>query len=167
MCTMFTRWLKVGMSDMQEWMEEVLEPSKSLFLCFSLCMFKFYDRVRKQSLQLLNLNFFGIFYSKFQLVLTFPFAVTFCWNWLPCCDLICKWVTCRSGCKRFWKSALHILLPNFAFVTVTQRSGLKKMFFKKSSDPSPFLFLFFFFSFFSFLFFFFSFFFCTTIGANN
>ena len=48
----FTKWLKVGMSDMQEWTEEALEPNKTLFLCFSLCMFKFYDRVRKQSLQL-------------------------------------------------------------------------------------------------------------------
>ena len=44
--------IKVGMSDTQEWTEEVLEPNKTLFLCFSLWMFKFYDRVRKQSLQL-------------------------------------------------------------------------------------------------------------------
>ena len=33
---MFTKWLKVGMSDIQEWTEEVLEPNKTLFLCFSL-----------------------------------------------------------------------------------------------------------------------------------
>ena len=44
--------IKMGMSDMQGWTEEVLEPNKTLFLCFSLCMFKFYDRIRKQSLQL-------------------------------------------------------------------------------------------------------------------
>ena len=50
--TMCTKWLKVGMSDMQEWTEEVLEPNKTLFLCFSLCMLKIYDRVRKQFLQL-------------------------------------------------------------------------------------------------------------------
>ena len=37
---------------MQEWTEEVSEPNKILFLCFSLCMFKFYDSVRKQFLQL-------------------------------------------------------------------------------------------------------------------
>ena len=43
---------KVGMSDMQEWTEEVLEPNKTSFLCFPLCMFKFYNRVRKQFLQL-------------------------------------------------------------------------------------------------------------------
>ena len=49
---MFTKWLEVGLSDMQDWKEEVLEPNKTLFLCFSLYMFKFYDRVRKQSLQL-------------------------------------------------------------------------------------------------------------------
>ena len=28
------KWLKVGMSDMQEWTEEVLESNKILFLCF-------------------------------------------------------------------------------------------------------------------------------------
>ena len=49
---MFIKWLKVGMSDMQEWTEEVLELNKTLFLYFSLCMFKIYDRVRKQVLQL-------------------------------------------------------------------------------------------------------------------
>ena len=38
--------LKEGMSDMQEWTEEVLEPNKTLFLCFSLGMFS----VRKQFL---------------------------------------------------------------------------------------------------------------------
>ena len=37
---------------MQEWTEEVLEPNMILFLCFSLSMFKIYDRVRKQFLQL-------------------------------------------------------------------------------------------------------------------
>ena len=50
-CT-FRKWLKVGMNDMQEWTEEVLEPNKTLFLCFSLCMFIIYDRVKKQTLQL-------------------------------------------------------------------------------------------------------------------
>ena len=25
----------------------------------------------------------------------------------------CKWVTCRSGCKRFWKSALHLFVCLF------------------------------------------------------
>ena len=29
-------------------------------------------------------------------------------HWLLCCDLSCKWVTCWSRCKRFWKQALHI-----------------------------------------------------------
>ena len=53
---------------------------------------------------------FDIFYSKFQLVSTFSICSKFCVeNWLWCCDLSCKWVTCRNGCKRFWKSALHIV----------------------------------------------------------
>ena len=44
---MFPKWLEVGMIDMQERTEEVLEENKILFLCFSLCMFKIYDRVKK------------------------------------------------------------------------------------------------------------------------
>ena len=55
-CIMFTKWLKVGMSDIQEWTEEVLESNRTLFFCFSLCMFKFYDRIRRQFLQLQNWN---------------------------------------------------------------------------------------------------------------
>ena len=46
------KFLKVGMSDMQEWTEEDMEPNKTLYLYFSLCMFKIYERVRKQFLQL-------------------------------------------------------------------------------------------------------------------
>ena len=53
---------------MQEWTEEVLEPNKTLFLCFSLCMFIFYDRVGKCILTIVEYTFFDIFYSKFQLV---------------------------------------------------------------------------------------------------
>ena len=60
-CTIFTKWLKVGMRDMQEWTEEVLE-AKTLFLCFSLCMFKIYDRVRKQFLQMYNLFIYFFWY---------------------------------------------------------------------------------------------------------
>ena len=41
---------------MQEWTEEVLESNKTLFLCFSLCMYTFYDMARKQFSQVLNLN---------------------------------------------------------------------------------------------------------------
>ena len=49
---MCTKWLEVGMSDMQGWTEDVLESNKTLFLCFSLCMYIFYDKARKQFLQL-------------------------------------------------------------------------------------------------------------------
>ena len=106
---MFTKWLKVGMSDMQEWTEEVLEPNKTLFLCFSLCMFKFLWQGQKAALTIVEFEIFDIFYSKLQLVSTFSICSKFCVeNWLLCCNLICKRVTCRSGCKRFWKSALHI-----------------------------------------------------------
>ena len=81
--------VKVGMSDMQEWPEEVLELNMTLFLCFSLCMFKFHDRVRKQSFEF---DFFDIFYSKFQLVSPFSICSNFCVeNWLLCCDLICNY----------------------------------------------------------------------------
>ena len=64
---------------------------------------------QKAVLTIVEFEFFDIFYSKFQLVSTFSIWSKFCVeNWLFCCDLSCKWITCRSGCKRLWKSALHI-----------------------------------------------------------
>ena len=66
---------------------------------------------QKAVLTIVEFYFLGIFSSKFQLVSTFSICSKFCVeNWLLCCDLSCKWVTCKSGCKRFWKSALHILM---------------------------------------------------------
>ena len=63
---------------------------------------------QKAVLTIIEFEFFDIFYFKFQLVSTFFICSQFCVeNWLFCCDLSCKWVSCRSGCKRFWKSALH------------------------------------------------------------
>ena len=65
---------------------------------------------QKAVLIFVEFEFFDISYSKFQSLVTFSIWSKFCVEiWLLCCDLICKWVTCRSGCKRFWKSALHIL----------------------------------------------------------
>ena len=97
--TMCTKWLKVGMSDMQMWTEEVvLESNKTFFLCFSLCKCIFYDRTRKQFLHILEIEFVDIFYPKFQLVSTFSICSTFCVeNWLLCCDLSCKWVGVDVG----------------------------------------------------------------------
>ena len=70
--------IKMGMNDMQERTEEVLEPNKTLSLCFSLCMFKFYDVVRKQFNNIIvEFEFFVIFYSKFQLVSTFSICSKF------------------------------------------------------------------------------------------
>ena len=64
---------------------------------------------QKANLTILEFEHFDTFYSKFQLVSTVSIRNKFCVeNWLLCCDLSCKWVTCRSGCKRFWKSALHL-----------------------------------------------------------
>ena len=63
----------------------------------------------KAVLTIVEFDFFDIFYFKYQLVSTFSICSNFCVeNWLLCCDLSCKWVTCRSGCKRFWKSALQV-----------------------------------------------------------
>ena len=119
-CTMFTKWLKMGISDMQEWTEEVLESNKTLFLCFFFIYVQNLWQGQKAFLTIVELEFFDILYSKFQLVSTFSICSKFCVeNWLFCCDLSCKWVTCRSGCKRFWKSALHIsstLLPLTQFL---------------------------------------------------
>ena len=48
------------MSDMQEWTEEVLESNKTLFLCFSFCMFKFYE-CQKAVLKIVEFEFLDIF----------------------------------------------------------------------------------------------------------
>ena len=75
-CTIFTKWLKVGMSGMQEWTEEVLESNKTLFLFFSrYAQILWQDQ--KAVLTIVEFEFFDIFYSTFQLVPTFPFAVNF------------------------------------------------------------------------------------------
>ena len=74
---------------MQEWTEEVLESNKTLFLCFSLCVFK--NVGQKAVLTIVEYEFFDIFYSKFQLVSTFYIHSKFCVeNWLLCCDLSCR-----------------------------------------------------------------------------
>ena len=108
---MFTKWLKVGMSDMQEWTEEVLEPNKTRLYSFVFlyACSNFMTGSESSPYNCRIWLFFDIFYSRFQLVSTFSICSKFCVeNWLICCDMICKWVTCRSGCKRFWKRALHM-----------------------------------------------------------
>ena len=68
---------------------------------------------QKAVLTILEFEVVDIFYFKFQLVSTFSICSKFCAeNWLLCSDLSCKWVTCRSGCKRFWKQTLHIRHTN-------------------------------------------------------
>ena len=65
---------------------------------------------QKAVLTIVEFEFFDIFYSKFQLLSKFSICSKFCVeNWLLCCEMICKLVTCSSECKRFWKSALHLL----------------------------------------------------------
>ena len=94
---------------MQEWTEEVLEPNKTLFPLFFFMHVQILWQGQKAVLTMVEFEFVDIFYSKFQLVSTFSICSKFCFeHWLLCCDMICKWVTRRSGCKRFWKSALHI-----------------------------------------------------------
>ena len=73
---------------------------------------------QKAVLSIVEFEFFDIFYSKFQLVSTLYICSKFCVeNGLLCCDMSCKSVTCRSGCKRFWKSALHIQMIEQIYVT--------------------------------------------------
>ena len=73
---------------------------------------------QKAVLTIVEFEFFDIFYSKFEVVSTFYICSKFCVeNWLLCCDMICKWVTCRSGCKRFWKSALHMCIFAMQYIT--------------------------------------------------
>ena len=93
---------------------------------------------QKAVLTIVKFEFFGIFYSKFQLASTFSICSKFCVkNWLLCCDLICKWVTCRSGCKRFWKSALHLWTNKCCLCLLKGHwttSASSPIFFQKSWD---------------------------------
>ena len=89
---MSTKWLKVGMSDLPEWTEEV-GIKQEFILCFSLCMYRPYIlwQGQKADLTIVEFEFVDIFYSKFQLVSTFSICGKFCVeNWLLCCDLSCK-----------------------------------------------------------------------------
>ena len=105
-CTMFTKWLKVGMSDMQEWTEEVWNQTRLYSFVFFFFIYIYVQNLwqdHKAVLTTIEFEYFDIFFSKFQLVSTFSICNKFCVeNWLFCCDLSCKWVTCRSGCKTFW-----------------------------------------------------------------
>ena len=108
------KFLKAGMSNMQKWVEEVLESNRTLFLCFSLCMLYILWQGQESVLAIVEVEFVHIFYflCKFQVVLTFCICIDYFAEYLLfCCDLNCKWITCGSGCKRFWKqsSILHLL----------------------------------------------------------
>ena len=106
-----TKWLNVEIVCTQKWIEDVLEPNKTLFLCFSLYVYAFYDRLRKQSLQC-KIGFCWLRTFQISTVSTlFSICSEFCVKIGHLCVLSCRWVTCRSGCKRFWKSALLILNP--------------------------------------------------------
>ena len=59
---MFTKWLKVGMSDMQEWTEEVLEPNKTLFLLFFFMHVQILWQGQKAVLPIVEFEFLNIFY---------------------------------------------------------------------------------------------------------
>ena len=78
-----TKWLKVGMNDTQKWTEEVLEPNKAIFLCFSLSMYTLYDSARKQFLQIYRI--WICWYPVYQIskISTFSIYSEFCAeNWL-------------------------------------------------------------------------------------
>ena len=103
-CTMFTKWLKVRMSDYRSGQRRFW--IKQDFICLFFFMYV-HILWQGQKAVLTEFEFVDIFYSKFQLVLSFPICNKFCVeNWLLCCDLSYK---CRSGWKRFWKRALHLL----------------------------------------------------------
>ena len=55
---------------MQKWTEEVLEPNKILFLCFSLHVYINFMTGPESSSFIVEFEFVDMFYSKFQLVST-------------------------------------------------------------------------------------------------
>ena len=118
-CTMCTKWLKV-----RKWHAAVVDTRgfgiKQDFIPLFFFMYLYILwQGQKAVVTIVEFEFVDIFYSKFQLVSTFSTCSKFCVeNWLLRCDLSCKWVTCRSGCKRFWKQALHIWMFLYAFISV-------------------------------------------------
>ena len=90
---------------------------------------------QKAVITIVQFAFFNILYSKFHFVSTFFICSNFfVENWLLCCDLICKWVTCRGGYKRFWKSALQLIVVfHFRKVTIGKvlPAQFRKSYFEK------------------------------------
>ena len=103
--TMFTKWLKVIKKGI-EWHTGVDRRAFGIKQDFIPLFFFMYVQNLWQGLKavltIVEFEFFDIVYSKFQLVPRFSICSKFCVeNWLLCCDLSCKWVTCRSGCQKF------------------------------------------------------------------
>ena len=103
-CTVFTKW---------EWVTYagVDRGGFGIKQDFILLFFSMYVNIlwqgQKAVITIVEFEFVDIVNSHFQLS-TFSICSKFCVeNWLLCCDLSCKWVTYRSGCKRFWKQALQ------------------------------------------------------------
>ena len=61
---------------MQEWTEEVLESNKTLFLCFSLCMFKLWLGQRAV-LTIVEIEFLIYSILNFNKYKHFPFVLNF------------------------------------------------------------------------------------------
>ena len=68
---MFTKWLKVGMSDMQEWTEEVFGTKQDFIPLFFFMYVQNLWQDQKAVFIIVEFEFFDICYSKFQLVSTF------------------------------------------------------------------------------------------------
>ena len=69
---------KVGISDRQKWIKEVLESNKTLFLCFSLCMYIYVLwQGQKVVLTIAEFEFVDIGYSKLEKYRYFPSALNF------------------------------------------------------------------------------------------
>ena len=62
---------------MQQWMEEGLESNKTLFLCFFFMYVYILWQGQKAVLTIFEFEFVDIFYSDFNQLQHFPFAVNF------------------------------------------------------------------------------------------
>ena len=106
---MFTEWLKVRMSDVWRVDRRGFGIKQDFIPLFFFMYVQILWQGQKAVFTIAEFECFDIFYSKFELVSTFSVCKFCVENCLLCCDLSSKWVRCRSGCKRFWKWALHIL----------------------------------------------------------
>ena len=99
-----TKWSKVGISDKQKWTWRFWNQTRLSYFFFSSCVVYILRQGQKAVLTIVVFQFVDILYSKFKLYEHFLFAELK----IGYFAVTCKWMTCTSGYKKFWKQAVCI-----------------------------------------------------------